>query len=57
VHQPMAEKGRLAVSSLLSEKAPLRIKLMTKLMIRGSTTMIATGDAGSTQCQREIEIG
>jgi DNA-binding LacI/PurR family transcriptional regulator len=57
VHQPMAEKGRLAVSSLLSEKAPLRIKLTTKLMIRGSTTMIATGDAGSNQWQREIENG
>jgi DNA-binding LacI/PurR family transcriptional regulator len=37
VHQPMAEKGRLAVSSLLNEKAPLRIKLATKLMIRQST--------------------
>jgi DNA-binding LacI/PurR family transcriptional regulator len=37
VHQPMAEKGRLAVSSLLNDKAPLRIKLTTKLIIRQST--------------------
>jgi hypothetical protein len=32
----MAEKGRLAISSLLNEKAPLRLKLPTKLMIRQS---------------------
>jgi DNA-binding LacI/PurR family transcriptional regulator len=57
VHQPMAEKGLVAVSSLLSEKAPPRITLTTKLMIRESTTIMATGDAGSTQWQREIEIG
>jgi DNA-binding LacI/PurR family transcriptional regulator len=38
VHQPMAEKGRRAVSSLLKEKGPLRLKLPTKLIIRQSTT-------------------
>jgi DNA-binding LacI/PurR family transcriptional regulator len=37
VHQPMAEKGRLAVSSLLKEKGTLRMKVPTKLIIRQST--------------------
>ena len=36
LHQPMAEKGRQAISSLLNEKAPLRLKLPTKLLIRQS---------------------
>jgi DNA-binding LacI/PurR family transcriptional regulator len=38
VHQPMAEKGRSAVSTLLKEKTHLRLKLPTKLIIRDSTT-------------------
>jgi DNA-binding LacI/PurR family transcriptional regulator len=37
VHQPMAEKGRLAVASLLKEKGALRMKVPTKLIIRQST--------------------
>jgi DNA-binding LacI/PurR family transcriptional regulator len=37
IHQPMAEKGRLAVSLLLDEKVPLRNKLAAKLIIRQST--------------------
>jgi DNA-binding LacI/PurR family transcriptional regulator len=45
VHQPMAEKGRLAVSSLLKEKGPLRLKLPTKLIIRQSTAAAILGSA------------
>jgi DNA-binding LacI/PurR family transcriptional regulator len=37
VHQPMAEKGRLAVSLLLKEKEVLRTRLPAKLIIRRST--------------------
>ncbi|HEY5895616.1 MAG TPA: LacI family DNA-binding transcriptional regulator [Chthoniobacterales bacterium] len=37
VHQPFTEKGRLAVSALLDEKAPLRRELPTRLVIRQST--------------------
>lgn len=37
IHQPMAEKGRLAVSLLLREKVLLRNKLAAKLIIRQST--------------------
>src|SRR4029077_13769324 len=37
IHQPMADKGRLAVLSLLKEKGSLRMKIPTKLIIRQST--------------------
>lgn len=37
LHQPMAEKGRLAVSSLLKEERSLRNNVPTKLIIRQST--------------------
>jgi DNA-binding LacI/PurR family transcriptional regulator len=37
IRQPMADKGRLAVSSLLKEKGSLRMKLPAKLIIRQST--------------------
>jgi DNA-binding LacI/PurR family transcriptional regulator len=37
VHQPMADKGRLAVASLLRENRLLRMKVPTKLIIRQST--------------------
>lgn len=37
VRQPMKEKGRLAVASLLQQNGPLRLKLPTKLMVRRST--------------------
>jgi len=37
VHQPMAEKGRLAVAALLEEDGPLRIMVPTKLIIRQSS--------------------
>ncbi|HEY5894907.1 MAG TPA: LacI family DNA-binding transcriptional regulator [Chthoniobacterales bacterium] len=37
VHQPFAEKGRMAVSALLDEKAPLRRELPATLEIRRST--------------------
>jgi DNA-binding LacI/PurR family transcriptional regulator len=50
VHQPMAEKGRLAVASLLKEKGPLRIKLPTRLLIRPSTS------AAAAQGETELEI-
>ena len=50
VHQPMAEKGRLAVLSLLQEKGPLRVQLPTKLLIRRSTT------GAAAQGETEVEI-
>jgi DNA-binding LacI/PurR family transcriptional regulator len=37
IHQPMTEKGRLAVSLLLKEKVVLRNKLAAKLIIRQSS--------------------
>jgi len=37
INQPLAEKGRLAVAALLKEKAPMRTKLPTKLVIRQSS--------------------
>jgi DNA-binding LacI/PurR family transcriptional regulator len=37
MHQPLAEKGRLALTSLLKEKRPLRLRLPTRLIIRQST--------------------
>jgi len=37
-NQPLREKGRLAISVLLDGKGPLRRKLPTRLVIRGSTT-------------------
>jgi DNA-binding LacI/PurR family transcriptional regulator len=39
VHQPMAEKGRSAVSMLLKENSHLRVKLPAKLIIRDSTVV------------------
>jgi LacI family transcriptional regulator len=39
VHQPMAEKGRSAVSMLLKENSHLRVKLPAKLIIRDSTAV------------------
>ena len=53
VHQPMADKGRLAVSSLLKEKSSLRIKLPTKVMIRQLTDPAILGLAQET----EIDLG
>ncbi|HEY5706025.1 MAG TPA: LacI family DNA-binding transcriptional regulator [Terrimicrobiaceae bacterium] len=38
-NQPLREKGRLAVSSLLDGKEPLRCVLPTKLVIRNSTAV------------------
>ena len=52
VYQPMAEKGRLAVSRLFKEKGPLRTKVPTKLIIRQSSDPIIQG---SDQA-REIHI-
>lgn len=37
IHQPMADKGRLAVSLLLKENGMLRTRLPAKLIIRRST--------------------
>jgi LacI family transcriptional regulator len=39
VHQPMAEKGRSAVSMLLKENSHLRVKLPTKLIIQDFTAV------------------
>ena len=39
VRQPMAEKGRSAVSMLLKENSHLRVKLPAKLIIRDSTAV------------------
>jgi DNA-binding LacI/PurR family transcriptional regulator len=52
VVQPLAEKGRLAVSRLFKEKGPLRIKVPTKLIIRQSSDPSIKG----RDQQREIEI-
>ena len=57
LHQPMAEKGRLAISSLLNEKAPLRLKLPTKLMIRQSTTTMATAETLTPNLFTRVPIG
>jgi DNA-binding LacI/PurR family transcriptional regulator len=52
IHQPIAEKGRLAVAALLKEDAPLRIMVPTKLVIRQSSDPATLGSAHET----EIEI-
>jgi len=49
VHQPMAEKGRLAVASLLKEKGALRMKVPTKLIVRQSTDPAILGQAQETE--------
>jgi DNA-binding LacI/PurR family transcriptional regulator len=46
IHQPMAEKGRLAVSLLLKEKVVLRNKLDAKLIVRQSTDPSIVAVAG-----------
>jgi len=52
IYQPLAEKGRLAVAALLKEKAPMRTKLPTKLLIRQSSDpAILTADE-----EREIDV-
>ena len=51
IHQPIAEKGRLAVAALLQEDGPLRIMVPTKLIIRQSSDP-ALGSAQET----EIEV-
>ena len=50
VHQPMAEKGRRAVSMLLKEKALLRTMLPAKLILRQST------DPAVLRADQETEI-
>ena len=52
IHQPMAEKGRLAVASLMRDNGPLRIIVPTKLIIRQSSD---PSTLGSTQ-ETEIEV-
>jgi DNA-binding LacI/PurR family transcriptional regulator len=52
IHQPIAEKGRLAVAALLREDGPLRITVPTKLIIRQSSDPATLGSAQ----EREIEI-
>jgi DNA-binding LacI/PurR family transcriptional regulator len=49
IHQPMAEKGRLAVSSLLKEKSSLRMKVPTKLIVRQSTDPTIQGADQETE--------
>jgi DNA-binding LacI/PurR family transcriptional regulator len=49
VHQPMAEKGRLAVASLLKENRVLRMKVPTKLIVRQSTDPAILGPAPETE--------
>ena len=39
MNQPLREKGRLAISTLLDRKSPLRYSLPTKLVIRHSTSV------------------
>ena len=50
VRQPMAEKGRLAVSMLLKEKGLLRTRLPAKLILRQST------DPAVLRADQETEI-
>jgi DNA-binding LacI/PurR family transcriptional regulator len=52
IHQPIAEKGRLAVAALLKEDGPLRIMVPTKLIIRQSSDPATLGSAQET----EIEV-
>jgi hypothetical protein len=52
IHQPTAEKGRLAVAALLKEDGPLRIMVPTKLIIRQSSDPETLGSAHET----EIEV-
>jgi DNA-binding LacI/PurR family transcriptional regulator len=53
VHQPMADKGRLAVSLLLKEKRSLRTMVPTKVIVRQSTDFSILGPAQ----EREINLG
>jgi hypothetical protein len=50
VHQPMAEKRRLAVSMLLKEKVLLRTRLPAKLILRQTT------DPAILRADQETEI-
>jgi len=43
IQQPMADKGRLAVSLVLKEKGLLRTRLPAKLIIRQSTDPAVQG--------------
>jgi Periplasmic binding protein-like domain len=52
VYQPMAEKGRLAVSRLFKEKGPLPIKVPTKLVVRQSSDPAILG----ADEEREIDV-
>jgi DNA-binding LacI/PurR family transcriptional regulator len=49
IYQPMAEKGRLAVASLLKEKGPLRTTVPTKLIIRQSSDPSILGPIQETE--------
>jgi DNA-binding LacI/PurR family transcriptional regulator len=51
VHQPMAEKGRLAVASLLKESSLQRVKLPTKLVVRQSTDPAMLAPAQETEME------
>jgi DNA-binding LacI/PurR family transcriptional regulator len=53
VHQPMADKGRLAVSLLLKEKRSLRTMVPTKVIVRQSTDFSILEPAQ----EREINLG
>jgi DNA-binding LacI/PurR family transcriptional regulator len=50
INQPMADKGRLAVSLLLKEKGRLRTRLPAKLIIRQST------DPAVQRADQEMEV-
>lgn len=49
VHQPLEEKGRVAVAALLKDKAPPRLILSTKLMVRQSSDPSIPGPAQETE--------
>jgi Periplasmic binding protein-like domain len=51
MHQPMAEKGRLAVAALLKEDGPLRIMVPTKLIIRQSSDPATLGSGQETEVE------
>ena len=51
IHQPMAEKGRLAVARLLTEGGPLRIMVPTRLIIRRSSDPSTLASAQETKIE------
>ena len=57
IHQPMAEKGRLAVASLMRENGPLRIIVPTKLIIRQSSDPSTLGSAQETEIDVRGHVG